>query len=75
MTASLTSLPSPINSVADDAPAVVELQTQLEQFTRLSEQFAGSLQSMQARYAQVQNELAQVSEQRLQELAEKERLA
>ncbi len=75
MTASLTSLPSPINSVADDAPAVVELQTQLEQFTRLSEQFAGSLQSMQTRYAQVQSELAQVSEQRLQELAEKERLA
>lgn len=75
MTASLTPQQSSLPSVADDAPAVAELQTQLEQFTRLSEQFAGSLQSMQTRYAQVQDELAQVSAQRLQELAEKERLA
>lgn len=75
MTASLTTQQSSLPSVADDAPAVAELQTQLEQFTRLSEQFAGSLQSMQTRYAQVQDELAQVSAQRLQELAEKERLA
>lgn len=75
MTASLTPQQSSLPSVADDAPAVAELQTQLEQFTRLSEQFAGSLQSMQMRYAQVQDELAQVSAQRLQELAEKERLA
>lgn len=75
MTAPLTTQQSRLNSVDDDAPAVVELQTQLAQFTRLSEQFAGSLQSMQARYVQVQDELAQVSAQRLQELAEKERLA
>ncbi len=75
MTASLTPQQISLPSVADDAPAVAELQTQLEQFTRLSEQFAGSLQSMQMRYAQVQDELAQVSAQRLQELAEKERLA
>lgn len=75
MTAPLTTQQSRLNSVDDDAPVVVELQTQLAQFTRLSEQFAGSLQSMQARYVQVQDELAQVSAQRLQELAEKERLA
>ena len=75
MTASLTPQQISLPSVADDAPAVAELQTQLEQFTRLSEQFAGSLQSMQMRYAQVQDELAQVSAQRSQELAEKERLA
>lgn len=68
MTASRTNQTSPL-------PPVAELQTQLAQFTRLSEQFAGSLQSMQTRYAQVQDELAQVSAQRLQELAEKERLA
>lgn len=75
MTAPLTTPQSLPNPVAEHAPVVDALQTQLEQFTRLSEQFAGSLQSMQTRYAQVQNELAQVSEQRLQELAEKERLA
>ncbi len=75
MNAPLNIKPSPQTSVTDDAPEVAELQTQLEQFTRLSEQFAGSLQSMQTRYTQVQDELAQVSAQRLQELAEKERLA
>ena len=66
---------APLTTQSSLLPPVVELQTQLAQFTRLSEQFAGSLQSMQTRYAQVQDELAQVSEQRLQELAEKERLA
>ncbi len=75
MTASLPTPQSLKNTIAEHAPLVGELQTQLEQFTRLSEQFAGSLQSMQTRYAQVQDELAQVSAQRLQELAEKERLA
>ncbi|HZJ93962.1 MAG TPA: hypothetical protein VFD11_00050 [Thiopseudomonas sp.] len=60
---------------SDEVSEVAQLQSQLQQFTRLSEQFAGSLQSMQSRYAQVQDELAQVSEQRLHELAEKERLA
>ncbi|NLY13140.1 MAG: PAS domain-containing protein [Gammaproteobacteria bacterium] len=75
MSAPLTTPLSLQDSVAEQAPAIAELQTQLEQFTRLSEQFAGSLQSMQVRYAQVQDELAQVSQQRLQELAEKERLA
>jgi len=62
-------------ATSDDVSEVAQLQSQLQQFTRLSEQFAGSLQSMQSRYAQVQDELAQVSEQRLHELAEKERLA
>ena len=71
-------LPTPQSlqkTAAENVPVVTELQAQLEQFTRLSEQFADSLQSMQARYTQVQNELAQVSAQRLQELTEKERLA
>lgn len=71
-------LPTPQSlqkTAAENVPVVTELQAQLEQFTRLSKQFADSLQSMQARYTQVQNELAQVSAQRLQELTEKERLA
>ena len=75
MTAPLSTPQSLQKTVAENVPVVTELQAQLEQFTRLSEQFAGSLQSMQTRYAQVQDELAQVSAQRLQELAEKERLA
>ena len=75
MTAPLSTPQSLHKTVAENVPVVTELQAQLEQFTRLSEQFAGSLQSMQTRYAQVQDELAQVSAQRLQELAEKERLA
>ncbi len=67
-------LPTPQSlqkTAAENVPVVTELQAQLEQFTRLSEQFADSLQSMQARYTQVQNESAQVSAQRLQELTGK----
>lgn len=47
----------------------------LAAINQLSASLAQSLELMQQRYAQVQDELASVSQQRLDELAEKERLA
>ncbi len=38
--------------------AAAALQAQLEQLTRLSQQFSGTLQTMQARYKQVTANLA-----------------
>ncbi|HKM37588.1 MAG TPA: hypothetical protein VJY83_08140 [Thiopseudomonas sp.] len=58
MTISLITQQSSLKSPADHASTVTELQAQLAQFTRLREQFAASLQSMQAGYKQLQAELS-----------------
>ncbi|HZJ93014.1 MAG TPA: hypothetical protein VFD09_08050 [Thiopseudomonas sp.] len=58
MTVSLITQQSSLKLPADDASAVTELQAQLAQFTRLREQFAASLQSIQAGYKQLQTELS-----------------
>ncbi len=52
-----------------------ELQQAFEQFNEMSQQLATSYQVLETRVADLTSELNHVSEQRLQELAEKERLA
>lgn len=52
-----------------------ELQQAFEQFNEMSKQLADSYQVLETRVADLTSELNHVSEQRLQELAEKERLA
>ncbi len=52
-----------------------ELQQAFEQFNEMSQQLASSYQVLENRVADLTSELHHVSQQRLQELAEKERLA
>lgn len=52
-----------------------ELQNAFELFNQLSEQLSGSYQLLEARVAELNQELTSVADQRTQELAEKERIA
>ncbi|MCK9236586.1 MAG: ATP-binding protein [Thiopseudomonas sp.] len=62
------------DAVHSSAP-VSATPADLAAISQLSASLAQSLELMQQRYAQIQDELASVSRQRLDELAEKERLA
>ncbi|WP_426417594.1 sensor histidine kinase [Aestuariirhabdus sp. LZHN29] len=65
---SISSLMQPINSRE-------ELESAFRQFNEMSEQLAGSYQMLENRVEVLQQELASESQQRIQELTEKEQLA
>lgn len=60
---------------ADQAASMAELQRAFSTFTTMSEQLSDSYQHLEQRVVELSGELASLSEQRLQELNEKEQLA
>lgn len=75
MSANLSSYAKSEIDALHSGAAVSATPADLAAISQLSANLAQSLELMQQRYTQVQDELASVSRQRLDELAEKERLA
>ena len=72
---SMTMHPYSLRPVADEQQAANQLQQRVEQLQQMSLQLGNSYGLLEARVSELKGQLAQASAERLEQLAEKERLA